>query len=170
MAVQVYERRALLTQNLGKIMGTCLGASVFGLFSSAALSRVLDLPPALGKATLSRCITTPLAMAVAGLVGADAGIAVLVVVLTGLLGANAGAARLASYGVSDPVSKGLAMGASAHGIGTASLAEEPESLAFAAVAMALTGVMTTVLVTVPPVRASLLMVLMGGAKAATALP
>ncbi|GAB5035956.1 adenylate kinase [Nannochloropsis oceanica] len=170
MAVQVYERRALLTRNLGKIMGTCLGASAFGLFSSAALSRAFSLPPALGKATLSRCITTPLAMAVAGLVGADAGIAVLVVVLTGLLGANAGAARLASYGVSDPVSKGLAMGAAAHGIGTASLAEEPEPLAFAAMAMALTGVMTTVLVTVPPVRAALLMVLMGGAKAATVLP
>ena len=170
MAVQVYERRALLAQNLGKVLGTCLGASAFGLFSSAALSRALALPPALGKATLSRCITTPLAMAVAGLVGADAGIAVLVVVLTGLLGANAGAARLASYGVSDPVSKGLAMGASAHGIGTASLAEEPEPLAFAAMAMALTGVMTTVLVTLPPVRAALLMVLVGGAKAATALP
>ena len=170
MAVQVYERRALLAKNLGKVLGTCLGASAFGLFSSAALSRALALPPALGKATLSRCITTPLAMAVAGLVGADAGIAVLVVVLTGLLGANAGAARLASYGVSDPVSKGLAMGASAHGIGTASLAEEPEPLAFAAMAMALTGVMTTVLVTLPPVRAALLMVLVGGAKAATASP
>jgi putative effector of murein hydrolase len=45
-------------------------------------------------------------MAVAGLVNADASMAVLVVVLTGLLGANAGAARLAGYKVQDPVTKG----------------------------------------------------------------
>jgi adenylate kinase len=170
MAVQMYERRALLKQNLSKILGTCLGASVFGLFSSAALSRALGLPPTLGKATLSRCITTPLAMAVAGLVGAETSIAVPVVVLTGILGANAGGARLASYQVSDSVSKGLAMGAAAHGIGTASLAEEPEPLAFAAMGMALTGVMTTVLVTIPPVRAALLAILVKGAKATASLP
>ena len=169
MAVQVYERRRLLQQNLVKVLGTCLGASAFGLFSSAALSRAFQLPPALAKATLSRCITTPLAMAVAGVVGADASLAVLVVVLTGLLGANVGGGRLASYlggRDRDPVARGLAMGASAHGVGTASLAEEPEPLAFSAVAMALTGVMTTLLVTLPPVRAALLAVAAGGVKAA----
>jgi len=171
MAVQVYERRRLLQQNLSKVLGTCLGASAFGLVSSAALSRAFRLPPALAKATLSRCITTPLAMAVAGMVGADASVAVLVVVLTGLLGANVGGGRLAAYlggKDRDPVARGLAMGASAHGIGTASLAEEPEPLAFAAVAMALTGVMTTVLVAVPPVRAALLALAAAGGKAAAA--
>uniref|UniRef100_I2CPR1 Uncharacterized protein n=2 Tax=Nannochloropsis gaditana TaxID=72520 RepID=I2CPR1_NANGC len=109
-------------------------------------------------------------MAVAGLVGAETSIAVPVVVLTGILGANAGAARLASYQVSDSVSKGLAMGAAAHGIGTASLTEEPEPLAFAAMGMALTGVMTTVLVTIPPVRAALLAILVKGAKTTASLP
>jgi putative effector of murein hydrolase/putative effector of murein hydrolase LrgA (UPF0299 family) len=173
MAVQVYERRRLLQQNLTKVLGTCLGASAFGLFSSAALSRALGLPPTMAKATLSRCITTPLAMAVAGVVGADASVAVLVVVLTGLLGANVGGGRLASYlggKGRDPVSRGLAMGASAHGVGTASLAEEPEPLAFSAVAMALTGVMTTVLVTLPPVRAALLALATGVAAGKAVLP
>lgn len=159
MAVQVYERRALLRQNLSKVLGTCFGASAFGLLSSAALARAVKLPPSLAKATLSRCITTPLAMSVAGMVGADASVAVLVVVLTGLLGANVGGGRLAWYlggRDRDPVARGLAMGATAHGVGTASLAEEPGPLAFSAVGMALTGVTTTVLVAVPSVRAALL--------------
>lgn len=67
---------------------TCLGGSVLGLFSSAVLARVLSLPAALGLASLTRCITTPLAMACANtfLQPADVSVAVLMVVITGLLG------------------------------------------------------------------------------------
>lgn len=40
-------------------------------------------------------------------------------------------------------------------------AEEPEPLAFSAMSMALTGVLTTVLVACPPVRAVLLTIALG---------
>lgn len=68
---------------------TCLGASLLGVFSSAAMARLLSLPAALGLASLTRCITTPLAMASAAsfLQPADVSVAVLLVVITGLVGA-----------------------------------------------------------------------------------
>lgn len=48
---------------------------------------------------------------------------------------------------------------SAHGLGTAALARnEPEALPYCAIAYALTGIVSTVLCALPPVRNSLLMV------------
>ena len=57
----------------------------------------------------------------------------------------------------DPISTGLAVGASAHGLGTAALASQsPLKFAAAVVSMSLTGVWTVALLAVPAVRAALL--------------
>jgi putative effector of murein hydrolase len=68
--------------------------------------------------------------------------------------------------VEDPVARGLAQGASAHGLGTAAMANEPSAFAFAAIAMALTATFSTALVSLAPVRAALIRVAMGAAGAA----
>lgn len=48
---------------------------------------------------------------------------------------------------------------SAHGLGTAALAgKEPEALPYCAIAYAITGIVSTLLCTIPPVRTSLLMI------------
>jgi len=41
--------------------------------------------------------------------------------------------------IDDPVVKGLAVGTSAHGLGTAALVDDPDAFSFAAIAMALVG-------------------------------
>ncbi|EOD38433.1 hypothetical protein EMIHUDRAFT_224498 [Emiliania huxleyi CCMP1516] len=130
----------------------------------------------LGPATLSfgfsMQVTAPLAIAISGLVGADPGIACTIVVLTGLAVANfghnpldasrrrhvvwVGLALLDAVGVTAPVARGLAMGAAGHGIGTAATAAEPAAFPFAAIAMVLNAVASTVLASIPPVRKALL--------------
>jgi putative effector of murein hydrolase len=71
-------------------------------------------------------------------------------------GAALGRRLLDALGVFDPAARGLVMGSTAHGLGTAALAaEEPEAFAFAAVAMALVGTVSTAAVTLAPVRAAL---------------
>ena len=73
-------------------------SSIGGLFGTAWMVRLIGLlQPSFRVALLSRNITSPLAMAIAGLLGASAsgvGIAVAIVVVTGLFGANFGAASL----------------------------------------------------------------------------
>ena len=54
------------------------------------------------------------------------------------------------------MARGLAMGAAGHGLGTAATAPEKEAFPFAAISMALTGALSTVLVSVPAVRRALL--------------
>lgn len=164
LATQMYSRRTLMRQNWKEVITAVLGSSVGGLFGTAALVRVLSMttiPPAIRLSLLSRNITSPLAMAIAGILNADASIAVSAVVISGLIGANFGASILNSFGIQDPVARGLGIGAAAHGLGTAAFAEEKDAFPFAAIAMALTASCSTVLVSVPQVKSVLLKLALG---------
>lgn len=66
--------------------------------STEPAARLLGLPEALRLATLPRNITSPLAMAICSMVGADASLAIAIVVITGVIGANFGATVLDALG------------------------------------------------------------------------
>jgi putative effector of murein hydrolase/putative effector of murein hydrolase LrgA (UPF0299 family) len=154
--VEMFARRRVMAARWVEVCGSAVAASVFGLFGTVALARGLGLAEPLRLATATRQITSPLALSCAGMLGADASTAVALVVVTGLLGANWGGGWMTRLGLVSPAARGLAMGATAHGLGTASLAaDEPAALAFSAVAMALVGAVTAALVALPPVRAAL---------------
>lgn len=172
--LQLYTYRTILFQNSLRLVTSTLFASVFGLVSSAFMARIAALAPAqTALSLLTRCITTPLALAGASLTGADASLSALVVVLTGLLGAAVGnsmlevilpkvLARDSEKGkAADPISVGLAIGAGAHGLGTAAVAEDPLKFASAVVSMSLTGIWTVALLAIPAFRTNLVKLTLG---------
>jgi putative effector of murein hydrolase len=136
---------------------------VGGVFGTALAVRLLSIGnPTVRLALVSRNITSPLAMAIAGLLGADASLAVSMVVITGLIGANFGASILSAVGIQDALARGLGMGAAAHGLGTAALAStEKDAFPFAAIAMALTASAATVTVSIPFLRRVVLQLALG---------
>jgi len=162
LACQMYNRKQQIKENIAEV-GTAVGvSSVGGLFGTAAAVRWLGISnPILRLCLLSRNITSPLAMAIASILGADVSLAVSMVVVTGLLGANFGASILSAFGIHDPVARGLGIGAAAHGLGTAAFANEPDAFPFAAIAMALTASACTVLVSVPSIKKVILQVALG---------
>jgi putative effector of murein hydrolase/putative effector of murein hydrolase LrgA (UPF0299 family) len=163
LALSVYERRQLVRENAAAV-GTAVGVSTFGgVFGTALAVRLLSIGnPAVRLALVSRNITSPLAMAIAALLGADASLAVSMVVITGLIGANFGASILTAAGVQDALARGLGMGAAAHGLGTAALAStEKDAFPFAAIAMALTASAATVTVSIPFLRRVVLQLALG---------
>jgi putative effector of murein hydrolase len=148
----IFSRRALVRANAAAV-SACIGASsVVGLLGTAAFAKALQLPAAVRLASVSRQVTAPLAIAIAGLLGADPSLAATIVVLTGLVVANFGAAALDALGVRAPVARGLAMGAAGHGLGTAATSGESDAFPFAAIAMALNAALSTVLVSLPAFR------------------
>lgn len=160
-AFQIDARRRLLAERFLEIVGTSLASAAFGLFGSAAAARMLNASPAVRLMLVPRQVTAPLAIPIAGMLGADVAMAATIVAITGLLGANVSRALLTAMGVSDPVMRGLAAGSSAHGLGTAAMNDEPAAFPFAALAMALVGIFSTMLVTAPPARALLLRIALG---------
>lgn len=162
LAISMYDRRMLMKENLLEV-GTAVGvSSVGGLFGTAAIVRLLQIAsPSLRLSLISRNITSPLAMAIAGMLGADVSLAVSAVVVTGLIGANFGARILDTFGIKDAVARGLGIGAAAHGLGTAAFVNEKDAFPFAAIAMALTATTCTVLVSVPIVKKLLIQLALG---------
>jgi putative effector of murein hydrolase len=162
LAISMYEKRKLMRQNLTEL-GTAITVSTAGgLYGTALAVRLLGIAsPYLRLSLLSRNITSPLAMAIAGILGADISLAVSMVVVTGLIGANFGAATLDAFGVEDPVARGLGIGAAAHGLGTAAFTNEKDAFPFAAISMALTASAATVAVSIPLCRKSLIQLALG---------
>mmetsp|Transcript_9947 Transcript_9947/g.13296 ORF Transcript_9947/g.13296 Transcript_9947/m.13296 type:complete len:513 (-) Transcript_9947:123-1661(-) len=162
LACQMYDRKKLMAENVSEVSTAVAVSSIGGLFGTAVMVRLLNIANSvLRLCLLSRNITSPLAMAIAGIVGADVSLAVSMVVITGLIGANFGASILDSVGIKDAVARGMGIGAAAHGLGTAAFANEKDAFPFAAISMALTASACTVLVSVPAVKALVLKIALG---------
>ncbi len=160
-ALQMDSRRALVRARGPELVGTSLLATVVGLFGTAAVARGLSMTPDARLMVVPRMITAPLAAAIVDMLGTQPGVALSVVAITGLLGANIAMPMLSAARVRDPVVRGLATGAAAHGLGTAAMADEPAAFPFAAIAMTLVGIFATCMVASPPIRALLLRVALG---------
>ncbi|MBF8780067.1 LrgB family protein [Pseudomonas fulva] len=101
-----------------------------------------------------KSVTSPIAMLVAEQIGGVAALAAVFVLITGVLGAILGPALLSRFGVRSPEARGMALGVTAHAVGTSvALQESDECGAFAALAMSLMGVATAVFL---PLAVSLL--------------
>eukprot|EP00571_Detonula_confervacea_P013677 CAMPEP_0172311366 /NCGR_PEP_ID=MMETSP1058-20130122/14632_1 /TAXON_ID=83371 /ORGANISM="Detonula confervacea, Strain CCMP 353" /LENGTH=398 /DNA_ID=CAMNT_0013024525 /DNA_START=341 /DNA_END=1537 /DNA_ORIENTATION=+ len=162
LACQMYGRKKLMRENIPEVGVSTLVSSFGGLYGTAAAVRLLGIGnPTIRLSLLSRNITSPLAMAIASILGADVSLAVTIVVLTGLFGANFGASILDAFGIKDAVARGLGMGAAAHGLGTAAFANEKDAFPFAAISMALTASACTVLVSLPIVKKTVLKLALG---------
>jgi putative effector of murein hydrolase len=158
-AISMYSRRKLLKENLLIVVSAMLVTSVGGLFGTAAFVRAIQLGGKNGLmvrlSVLSRNVTTALAMACTAMLEGDISLAVTIVVLTGILGATYGRTMLDAMGIYDPVTRGLAVGGAAQGLGVSSMVSEPDAFPFAAMSMILTAISATVLVSIPAVKDAL---------------
>lgn len=119
LAVPLYEQFQLLKNNYKAILlGIASGvlASLFGIWLMAML---MQLDHAAYVTLLPKSITTAIGMGVSEELGGYVSITVAVIIITGVLGNMIGETVCRLFTITDPVAKGVAMGTSAHAIGTA---------------------------------------------------
>ncbi|KAJ7556960.1 hypothetical protein O6H91_05G106000 [Diphasiastrum complanatum] len=157
-AFSMFRQRKLVQRHCAEIFTSVVTSSIFSLYATAVVGRLLGLDPLLTRAIVPRCVTVALALPIASLLEAqNASLTAAVVVLTGLVGANFAQSLMDKLGLYDPIARGIATASSAHGLGTAALsAKEPEALPFCAIAYALTGIFCSVICSIPLVRQSLI--------------
>jgi len=142
LAVPLVRRRALIRAHLRAVLGVVAGA-VVGAVSAMLLARAFGLPRALVATITPKSVTTPMAMPISERLGGIPTLTAAIVVLVGVFGAAIGPWTLDRLGVRGAVARGLALGTSAHGVGTARALEEGETEGAAAgVAMVVAGVVT----------------------------
>ncbi|MBA0817752.1 hypothetical protein Gohar_019387 [Gossypium harknessii] len=157
-AFSMFKQRKLVKRHAAEIFISIILSSLFSLYSTALVGRLVGLEPSLTVSILPRCITVALALSIVSLFeGANSSLTAAAVVVTGLIGANFVQATLDKLRFRDPIARGIATASSAHGLGTAALsAKEPEALPFCAIAYGLTGIFGSLFCSVPVIRQSLL--------------
>ncbi|GJQ15957.1 hypothetical protein GpartN1_g7748.t1 [Galdieria partita] len=157
-AFQMYSRRTFLQQYMFTLLSSCTLASLFGLFSTAYMAKLLQLSPVTRVSLIPRSITVPLAVAISSMLNGDIPLTSTAVAVTGMIGANVNKELLSLFGIHQSVARGISTGASSHGLGTAAMAEEPEAFPFAAISMTLVATISTILTSFPLIRRWLLWV------------
>ncbi|MCB1728207.1 MAG: LrgB family protein, partial [Gammaproteobacteria bacterium] len=117
-----------------------------GALSSVALARLFGATLQTQMSLAPKSVTAPVAMGISEQIGGLPSLTAVMVVATGILGAVLGTRLFALLRIRDDSIKGIAMGITAHGIGTARAFQvSPEMGAFSGLAMAL-STFTTALI------------------------
>ena len=126
-------------------LGLTAGA-VTGIVVAVGIATLLGATPVVVRSLAPRAATTPIALAVTARLGGIPALSAVVSIVTGALGGFGGVALLRAVGVRSRLATGLALGAAAHGLGTARAAGEGEvEGAASGMAMGIVGVLTALL-------------------------
>lgn len=140
LAIPLHRERRTLARHAGPLV---LGAVLGGCCALAigwAAGHLLALSAPWALALDSRSATSPISIALADQLDGVGSLSAIVSVLSGLLGAAVGPRWLDLVRVEHPLARGLALGVTSHGLGTARmLAETPVAGATATLGMALGG-------------------------------
>lgn len=110
----------LLTLALGGLVATVMGVGLAWAFGAEHMVLMTMAP---------KSVTSPIAMLVAEQIGGVAALAAVFVLITGVIGAMLGPEMLRRIGVHHPAAQGMALGITAHAVGTARALQEGEEAA-----------------------------------------
>lgn len=144
-AIPIYKNLALLKKHIGMIMVSITAGSLMAVFSSFGMSALLHLDKSFLVSVLPRSITTPIAIEVSKDIGGLPTLTTVFVIITGIVGGMMGPTVIKRLAIKSPIAKGLALGMSAHGVGTNKAMEYgEEATTFSTLAMILAASITMV--------------------------
>lgn len=149
LAIGFYEQFRALKDHLWAVCAGVLAGTVASLGSIYLLSGLLGLNDLLTVSLLPKSVTTAIGVALSDEIGGVAAITTAAISVTGTFGNIAGPALCRLFRFRDPVVQGVALGTSAHVIGT-SRAAEMSALAGAVSSLSLTlaGLVTCLILSV----------------------
>jgi predicted murein hydrolase (TIGR00659 family) len=146
LAVPIYKHFPLIRKNAIPVLAALAAGSLTGILTAYACARAFHAARESLLSALSRSVTTPITMEIARTLHGSPALAAAITCLSGLTGAVLGPPLLRALGLGNALEAGLAMGTTAHGIGTATMLRTSETHgSYAALAMSLNGVLTACL-------------------------
>ncbi len=115
----LYEQIGLIRRNLVSILTSVFVGSFVGIVSVALIAIWMGADQAVVASLEPKSVTTPIAIQIAERFGGIPPITAVVVISVGILGGVAGPFIMDNTGIHNQIARGLGLGASAHGIGTA---------------------------------------------------
>lgn len=154
LAIPLYKQMELLKRNLVAVAVAITSGVAASAVSIFAMSLLFGLEHVHYVTILPKSITTAIGMGVSEEAGGIVTITVVCIIITGIFGNIIAESLFRWIRVKNPIAKGLALGTSAHAIGTAKALELGEiEGAMSSLSIAVAGLMTVVVV---PLAAQLL--------------
>ncbi len=145
LAIPLYQQLELLKKNFVAIMLGILSGVLTSAGVILAMSILFGLSHEEYVTLLPKSITTAIGMGVSEELGGYVTITVAVIIVTGILGNIIGEMVCRVFRIKNPISRGLALGTSAHAIGTARAMEMGEvEGAMSSLAIVVAGLCTVV--------------------------
>lgn len=143
----LYEQIEHIKGNVLSILIAVLSGSIVGIASVVGIAKLLGADKMMVASLAPKSVTTPIAISLAEKAGGVPALAATFVVICGIFGGMVGPIILRKTGITSKIARGLAMGSSAHALGTAR-AMEMGALegAISGLAIGIMGIMTALLI------------------------
>ena len=145
LSVPLYMQLEKLRKNLLAIGCALTAGALTSMLSVLALSALFGLSHQEYVTLLPKSITTAIGMGVSEELGGHVSITVAVIILTGIFGNVSGDLVCRLFHITEPIAKGLGIGAASHAIGTARAMEWGElEGAMSSLAIVVSGLLTVI--------------------------
>lgn len=143
----LYDQIQYLKGNVISILTSVFVGAIIGIVSVIVIGDLMGADQALIASLQPKSVTTPIAMGIAEKAGGIPSLTAVIVVAVGIFGSIVGPFVMKVLGIESRIAKGLALGASSHGLGT-SVAIQIGAIegALSGLAIGLMGIMTAILV------------------------
>lgn len=143
LAIPLYEQMALLKKNWKAVLAGLVSGVLTSMVTILVLAVLFGLTHHEYVTLLPKSITTAIGMGVSEEIGGYVTITVAVIIITGVLGNIFAEVLCKIFGIKEPIAKGIAIGSSAHAIGTAKAMEMGEvEGAMSSLSIAVAGMLT----------------------------
>jgi predicted murein hydrolase (TIGR00659 family) len=146
LAIPLHRQLNVIRKAFSPIITSLTVGSLTAIVSAVGIAWLLGGERVILLSLSPKSVTTPIAMGISEQIGGLPSLTAMAVVMTGITGATIGDMVLNRLKITDEMSRGIAMGVASHGIGTAHVLQASHvSGAFAAMAMALNGLLTALI-------------------------
>lgn len=146
LAIPLSRQLNLLKKNYKAILGGCLCGVLTSLLGIWGLSILFSLPHAEYAGLLPKSVTTAIGIGIAEELGGNSVLTITAIIVTGIIGNVLSELICKVARIQSPIAKGVAIGASAHVIGTSKAMEIGEvEGAVSSLALIIAGLSTVVL-------------------------
>ncbi|WP_017325854.1 LrgB family protein [Synechococcus sp. PCC 7336] len=146
LAIPLYKQFSKLRQLWLPVSIAIISGVTIGALSSVTIAWLLGASLQTQLSIAPKSVTAPVAMGISEQIGGLPSLTAVLVVMTGILGAVLGTKLLKLMRIKDDSVKGIALGVTAHGMGTARAFQVSSEMgAFSGLAMALSAFSTAIL-------------------------
>ena len=147
LALSIYRERKKVKENLLPILAGTIAGSIASITSALLLSNLLNLEETIKLSLLTKCVTTPIAVALTNMMGGIEGVAAVGVMIAGILGNVLAPTLVKVFKLNGPSEQGIAIGAASHALGTAKALKMGEDIgALSSISLSFSAIITVIMV------------------------